>query len=61
MAKKEKFPKQIFVGINFEAGDESFLVADESPEGISVQNEEREVGIYSLVPVATLKNKTSVE
>lgn len=56
---KEKFPKLIYVGKEG-SGEEEFLAASESPEGMEVQNDERIVAVYKLDRIVKVKNTTIV-
>ena len=56
---KNKFPKQIFVGIE-QDDDDDFLVAVEDYEGLMVCGADRGVGIYQLVRVAKIVNKSEI-
>lgn len=61
MSKRtEKFPKEIYVGHESDGEGGSFLVANETPEGMEVTNDERRVAVYEFVRVAKLVNKTEV-
>lgn len=61
MAKvKEKFPKHLFVGIENEGTDDQYFLADKSPQGMQVQNDERTVAMYRLEGMVKIRNKTEV-
>lgn len=61
MAKRtEKFPKEIYVGHEPDGEGGNFLVANETPAGMEVANDQRTVGMYRLVRIVKLVNKTEV-
>lgn len=62
MAKaKEKFPKQLFVGIENEDSKEAFFfVAQETADGLECANDERIIAIYQLVRVTKIINTSEV-
>ena len=58
--KAVKFPAQIYVAKENDGKDDEFLLADPSPEGMQVENDEREVAIYELRKIVTVVNKTEI-
>ena len=57
--KKDRFPGQLFVAKEQDK-DSEWYTADDSAESVAVMHDEREVGIYALVRVAKVRNKTEV-
>ena len=57
--EKLNFPEQIYVGIEY-LDKKPFFVTDSDYEGLSLQNDVREIAIYYLVRVAKIVNKSVV-
>ena len=61
MAKaKEKFPKMLYVAKENEGTDDEYLIADASPSGMQVQDDERIVAVYQFLRMVKVVNKTEV-
>lgn len=62
MAKaKDKFPKQLFVGLeNQDTEEDVFFIAQETADGLEVSNDERAIAIYQLVRVTKIINTSEV-
>jgi hypothetical protein len=54
MAKREVFPKQVFVRIEVD-GDDFYLLAEKSAEDIPADEDGSRIGIYAFVGMQTLK------
>ena len=51
MAKKQKYPKEVYLEYAAD-GKETYLVVHESPDSVAVIGEEIEVAIYKFVRIA---------
>jgi len=60
MAKKNKFPKKVFVFHSTDIGDDPILICAESPDEISEEYGVDIVGVYELVDTGKFKIEKTI-
>lgn len=60
MAKKNKFPKTLFVFHATDVGDDPILISSNSPEAIGEENAGEPIGVYELIAVGKLEVEKTI-